>query len=159
MAGWCFSWGAPIFLKACSVKKKTSPMWISDIWYLFELILGLPWGCGVTTNFCCLQPGVLLSVGRALQAVQATCPGWFLMEHPQDTVGGRNLAPPTEWLKAFKQWDKPSISWCRISQPSTVWMIHGVPPWLRKPTYHEYNQWCCRLDRNHVQSEKMIFWA
>ena len=39
------------------------------------------------------------------------------------------------WLKAYEQWDKPIFSWCRISQPSTVWMIHGVPPWLRKPTY------------------------
>ena len=30
----------------------------------------------------------------------------------------RNPAPPKGWLKAYKQWDKPSINWCRIS--STV---------------------------------------
>ena len=31
----------------------------------------------------------------------------------------RLIAPPTGWLKAYKA-DKPSINWCRISQPSTV---------------------------------------
>ena len=34
----------------------------------------------------------------------------------------RNPAPPKGWLKPYNQMilDKPSINWCRISQPSTV---------------------------------------
>ena len=27
-------------------------------------------------------------------------------------------------LKAYEQWNKPSINWCRISQPSTI--VHGT---------------------------------
>ena len=29
------------------------------------------------------------------------------------------------WLKPYKQWDKPSINWCRISQPSTVFLPYA----------------------------------
>ena len=38
----------------------------------------------------------------------------------------RKPAAPKGWLKPYKSWDKPSISWCRISQPSTVWFFRQV---------------------------------
>ena len=33
---------------------------------------------------------------------------------------------PKGWLKPYKSWNKPSINWCRISQPSTVAIFHAV---------------------------------
>ena len=46
-----------------------------------------------------------------------------LLERMRNTVdNGWNM------LKPYKSWDKTSINWCRISQPSTVvaWIIHWI---------------------------------
>ena len=43
------------------------------------------------------------------------------------------------WLKAYKEWDKPAINWCRISQPSTV--SHESTMQIIGPPLEDFNSW------------------
>ena len=108
-------------------------------WWLGTFLFFHMLGIIIPTDFHIFQRGWnhQPDINRSIGYLHPTKELWLLARWAHQQVFQQHIFDHLGWLKPYKQWNKPFINWCRISQPSTVCFVS-----LWKKTWKGAEIWC-----------------